>query len=148
MHPARKHPHLFDADSVRPRPGCRVVRPISIISGRIPDGIFNATSERRNNEARKSLMNQGHSGQRHRDPRRKSDFFTNKIRLRISSFTSPILTKASSKKKINTIFVFDGSGARLLCTQMGDYKWMDGQKVVMSTIYIGSVYNPHVEAKK
>ena len=38
-------------------PECRVVLPIGITSGKIPDGMFNATSERRNYEARKSRMN-------------------------------------------------------------------------------------------
>ncbi|KZS05970.1 Notch 2 [Daphnia magna] len=38
-------------------PECSVVRPIGITSGRIADGSFNATSERRNYEARKARMN-------------------------------------------------------------------------------------------
>ena len=38
-------------------PECRVVLPIVITSGKIPDGMFNATSERRNYETRKSGMN-------------------------------------------------------------------------------------------
>ena len=38
-------------------PEYRVVRPKGITSGRIPDGMFNATSKRRNYEARKLRMN-------------------------------------------------------------------------------------------
>lgn len=38
-------------------PECRVVRPLGIASGKIPDARFNATSERRHFEARKARMN-------------------------------------------------------------------------------------------
>jgi len=38
-------------------PECKVVRPIGITSGRIPDASFNATSERPNYEANKARMN-------------------------------------------------------------------------------------------
>ena len=38
------------------------------------------------------------------------------------------------KRKINAIFVIDGSGARSLCTKRGDYKWMEGKSSDVYTL--------------